>query len=231
MTIILAAAVGLLGVLLVARLLLTSHPASVARALRVAGPLALAVAGVGLMAIGRMAFGVPLAGGGLLWWAAQFRRRPQRKLAPPRPAVRTAAMEMALDPKTGEMEGMVLAGRHAERRLSSLSLTQLLEVYEDLRSDLDSRRLLEAYLDGRFPVWRNRTQANGGPGKRGAPGAGTMTEQEAYQILGLEAGATAADIRESHRRLVQRLDPRIAAESLLVARIDKAKAILLARHG
>ena len=58
-----------------------------------------------------------------------------------------------------------------------------------------------------------------------------MTEQEAYEILGLEAGASAADIRKAHRRLVQRLDPGIAADSLLVARIDKAKAILLAKHG
>jgi hypothetical protein len=231
MTIFLAIGLGVVALLLVARLFLVSHPASLARIARFAGPVALVLVGLALVAVGRVAFGVPAAAAGLLWGALQFRRRPRGRAISAKASVRTAAIEMDLDRRNGALDGIVLAGRHVDRSLASLSLDELLEVWEDLSTDPESRRLLEAYLDGRFPVWRERAKAHGRPGQRGAPGAGAMTEQEAYEILGLEAGASAADIRKAHRRLVQRLDPGIAADSLLVARIDKAKAILLAKHG
>ena len=55
--------------------------------------------------------------------------------------------------------------------------------------DPDGVRLLEAYLDRRFPGWREHAErdADAGPGARPQPGA--MTEEEAYQVLGLEPGA------------------------------------------
>ena len=94
----------------------------------------------------------------------------------------------------------------------------------------ESRQLLETYLDGRFPVWREDTKANGGDGKGVAPGSGAMTKEEAYKILGLETGATAADIRKAHRRLMQRLHPDLGGTSFLAARINEAKDVLLSNH-
>ncbi len=231
MTIILAVAFGILGVLLTARLLLVSDPRTLAGVARFAGPLAQEAAGLVLIAVGRVGFGTPAILAGLALGALQFRRRPRRIARPSRASVRAAAIEMDLDRRSGSLNGIVLAGRHIDRHLASLSLAELLEVYEDMRADRESRRLLEAYLDGRFPVWRKSPDVNGRPGQGSAPGSGAMTEQEANEILGLEAGASATDIRKAHRRLVQRLDPRIAAESLLVARINPAKAVLLAKHG
>jgi hypothetical protein len=90
--------------------------------------------------------------------------------------------------------------------------------------------LLETYLDGRFPVWREDPDARGGEGLGVPPGTGAMTKQEAYKILGLEAGATAADIRKAHRRLMQRLHPDLGGTSFLAARINEAKDVLLTNH-
>ena len=104
------------------------------------------------------------------------------------------------------------------------------QLYGELSGDPESRQLLETYLDGRFPVWRKHAKANGGDGQGVAPGSGAMTKQEAYKVLGLEAGAATADIRKAHRRLMQRLHPDIGGTSFLAARINEAKDVLLSNH-
>src|SRR5690606_19975987 len=96
--------------------------------------------------------------------------------------------------------------------------------------DSESRQLLETYLDGRFPVWREDAETHSGDRQGVAPGSGSMTKEEAYQILGLEAGAATADIRKAHRRLIQRLHPDIGGTSFLAARINEAKDVLLSNH-
>jgi hypothetical protein len=144
--------------------------------------------------------------------------------------VRTAALEMELDHDTGSLEGMVLAGRLEGRELRALSLPELLVLREELAADSESLQLLETYLDGRFPVWREDAQANAGDGQGAAPASGAVTEEEAYKILGLEPGASAADIRKAHRRLMQRLHPDLGGSSFLAARINAAKDILLSKH-
>ena len=96
---------------------------------------------------------------------------------------------MELDHDTGVLDGLVLAGRHEQRKLGTMTLRELREVLEDLRDDTESRQLLETYLDGRFPIWREHTKPNDGNGKRVAPGSGSMTKQEAYEIPRLEAGS------------------------------------------
>ena len=144
--------------------------------------------------------------------------------------VRTAALEMELDHETGGAgrPGACRPQRGQDARHDGRG--ELIALYRELGGDFESRQLLEAYLDSRFPVWRQNAKANNGNGLGGAPGSGPMTKEEAYKVLGLETGAAAADVRKAHRRLMQRLHPDLGGSSFLAARINEAKDVLLSDH-
>jgi hypothetical protein len=226
---------GILAALLVAIGLVAAFlrvdAAKLAGSLRLAGPAILAVAGVLLTITGRAAIGGMLLSGAVAWYGLGRAKGRVAKPKGQRSTVRTAALEMELDHDTGALEGIVLAGRHEQKTLGSMTLKQLKELYKDLAGDSESRQLLETYLDGRFPAWRENVKPNGDDRHGVAPGSGPMTKEEAYKVLGLEAGATTADIRKAHRRLMQRLHPDLGGTSFLAARINEAKDVLLSNHG
>ena len=224
--------VALLLVLLGATMVfLRADPARLASAMRTLGPVLLALIGVAMLLVGRQGLGGLILSAALAWYGSMRMKRPTAKLEPGKHStVRTAALEMELDHDTGSLEGLVLAGRHEGKMLGTMSLAELQQLYRELPGDPESRQLLETYLDGRFPVWRKDAEANGGEGLGVSPGSGSMTKEEAYKVLGLEAGATSADIRKAHRRLMQRLHPDIGGTSFLAARINEAKDVLLSNH-
>lgn len=226
------ALVALLLVLLgAAMIFLRADPAKLASGMRTVGPVLLALVGVAVLLVGRQGIGGLILSAALAWYGSMRMKRPPAKLSPGKHStVRTAALEMELDHDTGSLEGLVLAGRHEGKMLGAMALAELQQLYRELSGDPESRQLLETYLDSRFPVWRKDAEANGGDGLGVAPGAGAMTKEEAYKILGLEAGAAAADVRKAHRRLMQRLHPDIGGTSFLAARINEAKDVLLSNH-
>lgn len=230
MTPLFYAVAGLLLVGLVAAAFVRANPSRLANGLRLAGPIALGIAGVVLLLLGRAGLGGMLLSGALAWFTTNRVRRGMTKTPGKRSTVRTAALEMELDHDTGQLEGMVLAGRHEGKVLGNMPLAELLELRTELSSDGESLQLLETYLDGRFPVWREDADANMRHRQGSPPGSGTMTEEEAYQILGLQAGASAAEVRKAHRRLMQRVHPDLGGSSFLAARINQAKDVLLANH-
>jgi DnaJ-domain-containing protein 1 len=109
-------------------------------------------------------------------------------------------------------------------RLDVASLIALMGEIDD-----ESRALLMAYLDRREPRWREHAQGDAASGGAAASG-GKMTEKEAYQILGLEAGASTDAISRAHRALMKKFHPDQGGTTYLAARINEAKEILLRRH-
>jgi hypothetical protein len=166
--------------------------------------------------------------GWLPWSMPGFADRTQ-KSAGQVSRVRSAFVEMELDHDTGAMRGRILAGRHEGAALDALDVATLTGFLPEI--DEESRSLLMAYLDRREPAWREHAQGDAAPGaQRRAWSGGKMTEEEAYQILGVEPGASAEDIGRAHRALMKKLHPDQGGSTYLAARVNEAKEVLLRRH-
>jgi len=146
-------------------------------------------------------------------------------------AIRTRFLEMTLEHDSGRMDGLVLEGAYRGRRLSDLGLDQLLQLLAECRrADAQSAAVLEAYLDRtQGDDWRERDGGERSSGA-GAPHA-PMSRDEALAILGLNPGATEPEIRDAHRRLMQKLHPDRGGSDYLAAKINQAKDLLLGGEG
>jgi hypothetical protein len=209
-------------------------PQTAAIVLKTGGGIgALAVAGV-LGLRGRLDIAIPigLTGLGLLgWlpWSIPGIAARTRKSTGQVSRVRSAFLEMELDHDSGAMHGRILAGRHEGAALDALDLATLTGFLADI--DEESRALLMAYLDRREPRWREHAQADAATGpSRPGWGGGKMTEEEAYQILGVQPGASAGEIGRAHRSLMKKLHPDQGGSTYLAARVNEAKEVLLRRH-
>ena len=209
-----------------------ADPKMLAKVLRPAGGIVLvAVAGF-LLLRGQLEVAIPLGltGLGLLGWGplastSWFQRT--QKTPGKASRVRTAFIEMELDHDSETMRGTILSGRRAGASLDSLPVSSLLELLAEF--DDDSRALLTAYLDRREPRWRDDAQGDAGTGQGAARRAGKMTEEEAYQVLGLEPGASAEAIAQAHRTLMKKVHPDQGGSTYLAAQINAAKDVLLRR--
>ena len=63
------------------------------------------------------------------------------------------------------------------------------------------------------------------------PRGGAMSRQEAYQVLGLQPGATEAEIRAAHHRLMRTAHPDAGGSDWLAARVNMARDVLLGGRG
>jgi hypothetical protein len=231
MTLILGIA-ALLLLLVVARFLANANPAQVAIYLRKGGGFTLIGIAAYLTVTGRFYAAIPLAylAATLLDWipspagfGARMRRTPGQTSK-----VRSPFIEMELDHDTGAMRGRVLAGQYENVPLDALDRPTLLSMLKEI--DAESRALLEAYLDRREPGWREDIEEDAGAGRREPPRGGPMTQEEALQILGLEPGAGAFEVRRAHRTLMKKLHPDQGGSTYLAARVNEAKEVLLRRH-
>jgi hypothetical protein len=181
---------------------------------------------------GQYALAAPLAfvGFGLLGWVpfgpAGFGARTQKSTGQVS-RVRSAFLDMELDHDTGAMRGVIVAGPRQGTQLDALDVDTLVGLIGEI--DEESRALLAAYLDRRDAGWREHAQADAAAGRSSAP-RGPMTHEEAYQILGLERGASTEDIVGAHRTLMKKLHPDLGGTNYLAARVNEAKDTLLRQH-
>ena len=205
--------------------------------------------GFALLMLVRGRIDLALGFGGLGFWLASGRRadlwgrlrraRPMGARRGRMSRVRSATIEMELDHTTGVMAGTVLAGPFEGASLMQLDRERLVTLYEFCRSvDIEGARLLEAYFDRRFPGWRAAEQDQGHAGSRkGAAGAGraggrsgAMSEEEAYQLLGLAQGASREEVARAHRSVMKKAHPDHGGSTDLAARVNEAKDVLMRRH-
>jgi hypothetical protein len=220
-----------------------ASPPQVAEGLRNGGGVVAALAAVLLLLRGQLFLATGL--GGLSYyffsgekfdwrkWADLYK---ERQRARTKSQARTALLAMTLDLVTGEADGEVLDGPFAGQKLSAMSREDCGRLYRYCYGrDLETPRLLEAYFDRRFAGWRPANErdadARGGAGRGGGFGSYDMTEQEAYEALGLRSGASTQDIIQAHRRLMKERHPDHGGTTDDAARINQAKDRLLRRHG
>src|SRR3979490_1003460 len=218
-----------------------ANPVVLARTIKIGGGVvALAVAAfTGIK--GELAVAVPLGifGAGLLGWAAfgtsgvgTIARRCGGLRAQRSPGqssqVRSQFLDMKLDHDSGELSGQIVAGPHAGHFLDEFDLPQLAAMMPGFGAE--SVSLLESYLDRRFPAWRQDAQGNAAGGQSRPAASGKMTEEEAYQILGLQPGAGRDEIGRAHRALMKKLHPDQGGSTYLAARVNEAKDTLLRTH-
>jgi DnaJ-domain-containing protein 1 len=217
-----------------------ANPAVLARGVKIGGGIvALAVAAfTGIK--GELAVAIPLGffGAGLLGWAPLgntgfanlgriFGSRTARS-AGQTSQVRSQFLVMTLDHDSGGLTGLIVAGPYAGRSLDEFDLPQLAAMMTGF--DAESTALLESYLDRRFPAWRQDAQGNPAGGNGRAASGSKMTDQEAYQILGLQPGAGRDEIGRAHRALMKKLHPDQGGSTYLATRVNEAKDTLLRNH-
>ena len=217
-----------------------ANPVVLARAIKIGGGVvALAVAAfTGIK--GELAVAVPLGifGAGLLGWSpfgtgfgnigAMFGSAGAQRSPGQASRVRSEFLDMSLDHDSGELEGQIVAGPYAGHSLGEFDLPQLTAMIPGF--DAESVSLLESYLDRRFPAWRQDAQGNTAGGQSRPAPSGKMTNEEAYQILGLQPGAGRDEIGRAHRALMKKLHPDQGGSTYLAARVNEAKDTLLRTH-
>jgi DnaJ domain len=208
-------------------------PTGFARGVRFCGGVLTLAAAAFLAARGQIltAIGLGLTGAGLLGWIrwspfpiGGWGRASSGRVS----RVRAQFLEMELDHDTGAMRGRIIAGRYAGTDLDAIELSMLVALEPEF--DAQSRALLAAYLDRREPRWREHAQDGAAAGQRATSRPSKMTEEEAYQVLGLKPGASPEEITRAHHALMKKLHPDQGGSTYLATRVNEARDVLTRRH-
>lgn len=234
MAYLIAGLLSFLGLLLLGQALRDADPHKIAQGLRAGGAIGLGAIALFLMVTGRFVFAIPL---GVL---AVSLLRPgiwgglglsgggtgQKTAGTGQSGVETATLRMVLDHRTGTLDGEILQGPWSGKWLSELDLSTALELRDwAIAHDPASVALVESYLDRTHSGWRGHNQGSSA-GQQAGYG---MTRARALDILGLSDGATDAEIKAAHRKMMQQAHPDHGGSAEWAAELNSAKDCLLGR--
>lgn len=141
--------------------------------------------------------------------------------------VTTRFLRMTLNHETGIMSGVVLTGSWVGKSLSELEMEDVLGLWRECQIDPQSVAVLESYLDRQGPSsWRD-TLREAGQTSSGVDHPAGLGLSEAYQMLGLQPGASREEIQAAYRRLIQRLHPDHGGSAYLASCLNRARELLL----
>jgi len=141
--------------------------------------------------------------------------------------VSSAHLEMTLDHATGTINGRILTGKRQDQFLSDLTLNDLMEYHAEIQMDEQTLQLLETFLDAAHADWRDQEDTNSARDEEMPPSSTRLSRDQAYRLLGLEAGCSDDDIRRAYHRLIKRVHPDSGGSAVLTAQITAARDRLL----
>ena len=148
------------------------------------------------------------------------------------PVFNTEYLKIQLDVSTGAVSGQVKKGLFEDSELEALSSGQLDEL-EALYAKEHKRSfyLLRVYRQKKTG-FKNQynDQSNNEKTAQSTSMSGTLSYDEALQILGVENTTKKADIEKAYKRLIQKLHPDRGGNDYLASRINLARDIILAKH-
>jgi hypothetical protein len=227
----------LVAVMMIGRWFIAAPPANIIKTFQWFAGLSLLGSGVLLAVSGRLGWALAALAGLIPWLMrmiqmhqifrllrARFRRTSGVHSASGGDSrVETRFLCMTLDHDSGNLSGTVMDGPFSGRLLSQLSFDEALELHRFCRADPQSDQLLEAWLDRTWSDWREKANPHSGE----MSVSGSMSRQEAYEILGIAPNASHVAIKEAYQRLMVRLHPDHGGSNYLAAKINQAKDLLL----
>jgi hypothetical protein len=225
-------------VMMGARWFVTAQPAAIVRTAKWSGAALMAGSCTFLLVTGRLDWAMAAFAGLIPWLLRLFfghniyrtfrvtfqRMSAGRARRGGKSRVETRFLRMSLEHDSGNLYGEVLDGPFRGHRLSDLSFDEAMEFYRQCAADQQSVQLLEAWFERTWPDWRERPAAGSAARDHGG---GRMTLDEAYDVLGLQPGASREEIKAAHRRLMTHMHPDHGGSNYLAAKINQAKDLLL----
>lgn len=147
--------------------------------------------------------------------------------------VRTTLLVMTLDHDSGQIDGEITGGTFQGKTLSNLSQAEIAQLLEECRAqDPEGERLLQSYVartygaDGSDETQGDHSQRSS-QGQSAQSSAALPSQEEAREILGIDASADKDEIVAAHRKLMGKLHPDKGGSNYLAAKINAAKEVLI----
>jgi len=131
---------------------------------------------------------------------------------------KTSFLVVTINFANGSVDGEVISGNYEGKRLSELSADELKDLSQQYKqTDRESFILLQAYMI------RSGSSSNQSDNQFKSNSFSDISNDEAYNILGLPTSASEEDIIKAHKRLMQRIHPDRGGSDYLAAKINAAK--------